>query len=108
MFRTLILIFLFCGLTVLSLVLEYRATAGTYTCPSPRGPCVPVEPPDCKPSTCEVERPLLHRSCDRAWREHLIGDVIRCPQRLCFVFEDDKLNTVARVSTLDIMRAIGR
>jgi len=74
MFRKIFLIFLFCGLTVLSVVLEYRATAATSTCPGfPRGLCVPVEPPDCKPSTCEVERPLLHRSCDRAWREHLIG-----------------------------------
>ena len=108
MFRKILLIFLFCGLTVLSVVLEYRATAGTSTCPSPRGLCVPMEPPDCKLPTCEVVRPLLHRSYDRAWREHLIGDAIRCPQRLCFVFEDDKLNTVARVSTLDIMRAIGR
>ena len=108
MFRKILLIFLFCGLTVLSLVLEYRATAGTSTCPSPWDLCVPVELPDCKPSTCEVERPLLHRSCKHTWREHLIGDAIRCPQRLCFVFEDDKLNTVAMVSTLDIMRAIGR
>ena len=109
MFRKILLIFLFCGLTVLSVALEYRASAGTSTCPSPRGLCVPVEPPDCKLPTCEAVRPLLHRSCDRAWREHLIGDVIRCPQRLCFVdVKMDKLQTVARVSTLDIMRAMGR
>ena len=108
MFRTLILIFLFCGLMVLSVVLEYRATAGTSTCPLPRGPCVPVKPPDCKPSTCEVARPLLHGSCAQAWREPLIGDIIRSPHRLCFVFEDDKLSTVARVSTRDILRAIDR
>ena len=53
MFRTLILIFLFCGLMVLSVVLEYRATAGSYTCPSPRGLCVPVDPPACEISDCE-------------------------------------------------------
>ena len=53
MFRKILLIFLFCGLTVLSVVLEYRATAGTSICPSPRGPCVPVEPPACETSNCE-------------------------------------------------------
>ena len=53
MFRTLILIFLFCGLMVLSVVLEYRATAETYRCPSPRGLCVPVDPPACEISDCE-------------------------------------------------------
>ena len=53
MFRKILLIFLFCGLTVLSVVLEYRATAGTSTCPSPRGPCVPVEPPACEIPDCE-------------------------------------------------------
>ena len=103
MFHKILLIFLFCGVTVLSVVLEYGATAGPYTCPSPRGPCVPVKPPD-----CDVARPLLHRSCKHTWRKHLIGDTIRCPQPICFVFEGDKLNTVAMVSTLDIMRAIGR
>ena len=53
MFRKIFLIFLFCGLTVLSVASEYRATAGTYTCPSPRGPCVPMEPPACETSNCE-------------------------------------------------------
>ena len=109
MFRKILLIFLFCGPIVLSVVLEYRATAGTSICPSPRGLCVPVEPPDCKLPTCEVERPLLHRSYDRTWRQHLIGNVIRCPQPMCFVdVKMDKLQTVAMVSTLDIMRAMGR
>ena len=108
MFRTLILIFLFCGLTVLCVVLEYGATAETSTCLKFPRVCVPdVQPPDCKLPTCEVDRPLLRR-CEHRWRVPLIADTIRCPQRLCFVFEDDKLNTVARVSTLDILRAIGR
>lgn len=108
MFRTLILIFLFCGLTVLSVVLEYGATAETSTCPPRRGLCVPdVNPPNCVRPDCEVERPLLRR-CEHRWRVPLITDAIRCPQRLCFVFEYDKLETVARVSTLDILRAIGR
>ena len=53
MFRKILLIFLFCGLTVLSVVLEYRATAGSSTCSSPRGLCVPVEPPVCEISDCE-------------------------------------------------------
>ena len=110
MFRKIFLIFLFCGLTVLSVVLEYGATAGTSTCSGfPRGLCVPVEPPDCKLPTCEVERPLLRSSCERAWQEHFIGNVLRCPQPMCFVdVKMDKLQTVAMVSTLDIMRAMGR
>ena len=53
MFRKIFLIFLFCVLTILSVVLEYRATAGTFICPSPRGPRVPMEPPACEISDCE-------------------------------------------------------
>ena len=109
MFRKIVLIFLFCGLTILSLVLEYRATARTSTCPGFPPVRVPdVQLPDCKPPTCEVERPLLHRSCEHTWRQRLIADTIRCPQRSGFVFERDQLSTVAMVSTLDIMRAMGR
>lgn len=109
MLRSLFLIFFFCGLTVLSVVLEYRASAEAYVCPShPREICVPVKPADCgSPPDCSV-LPPLRRSCERAWQEHLIGDTVRSPQSLCFVSEDDKLNTVAMVSTLDIMRAMGR
>ena len=103
-----LLILFLCGLVGVSVVLEYRASAETYQC-SPRGLCVPeVKPPDCVRPDCEVERPLLRSSCAPAWRKTLIERVIRCPQRLCFVFESDKLDTVARVSTLDILRAIGR
>ena len=85
MFRKILLIFLFCGLMILSVALEYRATAGASTCPSPRGPCVPMEPPACERPDCEVVRPLLCVSCEHAWREHLIGETIRSPQSLCFV-----------------------
>lgn len=108
MFRKILLIFLFCGLIALSVILEYRASAETYVCPSPRGPCIIVKPPDCVIPDCEVSRPLL-RWCEHQWREPLIGNAIRCPQRLCFVdVKMDRLQTVARVSTLNIMRAIGR
>ena len=107
MFRTLLLILFLCVLTAFSVVLEYRARAATYTC-SPRGTCVRVKPPDCVIPDCQVMRPLLRVSCERAWREHLMKTGVRSPQLPCFVFEDDKLQTVARVSTLDIMRAIGQ
>ena len=108
MFRKILLIFLCCGLTVLSVVLEYRASAKTYQC-SPRGLCVPVKPPDCVRPDCGVLRPLLRVLCKHRWRQHLIADAIRCPQSLCVVdVPFDKLNTVAMVSTLDILRAMGR
>lgn len=111
MFRTFLLILFLCGLTVLSVVLEYRASAAGSECGfPPRAICVPdVKPPDCVIPDCEVLRPLLRVSCERAWREPLMKTRVRSPQRFpCFVFEDDKLQTVARVSTLDIMRAIGQ
>ena len=107
MLRILFLIFFLCGLTIVLISLGYRASAETSTC-SPRGLCVPVKPPDCVKPDCDVTRPLLRVSCAHAWRERLIGDVIRSPQSLYVVFERDKLNTVAMVSTLDILRAMGR
>jgi len=79
MFRKILLIFLFCGLTVLSVVLEYRATAETSTC-SPRGLCIRVKPPDCVKPDCDVTRPLLRLSCAHRWQQPLIGDTIRSPQ----------------------------
>lgn len=109
MFRPLFLIFFLCGLIVLSVCLAYRASAEADRCSVPIGVCLPeVKLPVCERPDCEVERPLLRSSCAPAWRKPLIADAIRCPQRLCFVFEDDKLQTVARVSTLDILRAMGR
>jgi len=114
-FKILLILFL-CGLVGFSVVLEYRASAAVRECPhpkrQPRGECLPVIPPPCeRPEVlpdCSVLRPLLRVSCAHAWRERLIGDVIRSPQSLCVVFERDKLKTVAMVSTLDIMRAMGR
>ena len=53
MFRKILLIFLCCGLTVLSVVLEYRATAETSTCPPRRELCVPdVNPPNFEKPEC--------------------------------------------------------
>ena len=80
MFRKILLIFLFCGLTVLSVVLEYRASAGPFTCSSPRGLCVPVKPPDCVLPDCDVVRPLLHASCKHTGQPSLIADTIQNPQ----------------------------
>ena len=103
MLRILFLIFFLCGFTVLSVFLEYRASAEvSHECPSDRV-CVPKP----RPRACEV-LPPSRRSCERAWQEHIIGNAIRSPQPMCFVFSRDKLQTVARVLTLDIMRAIGR
>lgn len=108
-----LLIFLLCGLIGVSVFLAYRARAETYTCPSPRAfPCVPeVLPPDSVRPDCEVERPSLRR-CEHRWRKPLIADAVRCSQSLCFsdVQHDklDKLQRVARLSTLDILRVIGR
>ncbi len=56
MLRKILLIFLCCGLTAVSVFLEYRASAETYQC-SPRGVCVPDVPPVCEPLDCDVSRP---------------------------------------------------
>jgi len=109
MSRSLFLIFLLCGLVAVSVVFAYRARAATQPC-SPRTPCIPnVKPPDCVKPDGDVARPLLHQLCEHQWRERIIGAAIRCPQSLCSVdVIREKLQTVQRVSTLDIMRAIGR
>ena len=109
MLRILFLIFFLCGLTIFSVSLEYRATAETFEC-QPLRVCVPnVQPPDCEIPDCQVGFVPLRRSCERPWREPLIGTPIRYPQSLCFVdVPFDPLEMVARVSTLDILRAIGR
>ena len=108
-----ILILFLCGLVAFSVFLEYRGSAATSECPDPPlRLCLPVTPPPCeRPEVlpdCSVVRPLVRGKGEHRWRKHLIGETIRCPQGLCFVYEDDKLNTVARVSTRDILRAIGR
>ena len=82
MFRTFLLIFSLCGLTTVSVVLSYRASAETYECPPspvclPEAPlrcetikCLPsVQPPVCKMPVCETVPHPLHRhsgACLRA------------------------------------------
>ena len=71
MFRTFLLIFSFCGLTAVSVVLEYKASAEAYECP-PSSVCLPeaplrcetlpngffcVQPPKCEMPVCEVSVP---------------------------------------------------
>ena len=56
MLRILFFIFFLCGLTVVSVFLEDRASAATSQC-SPRGVCVPDVPPVCEPLDCDVSRP---------------------------------------------------
>ena len=94
MFRTFLLILFLCGLTVLSGYLEHRARAETYSCPSLPRVCVP----DVKIPNCEVAPPLP-RACKP----------MKSPQPLSIEnVKTDKLNTVSRVSTLDILRAMSR
>lgn len=109
MLRKILLIFLCCGLTVASVVVEYHASAAGAVCEQPRAICVPdVKPPVCEKPDCQVMRPLLRVSCAPAWWEHFRETVRRSPQLPCFVFETDQLQTVARVSTHNIMRAMSR
>ena len=92
--RKILLMLLLCGLTAVSVVLEYRARAETYACQPPRV-CVP----DVKIPNCEVAAPLPW-SC---------GFPMKRPQKLSFeAVAIEKLNTLAQVSTLDILRAIRR
>ena len=51
MLRNILLILFLCGLTVFSVILAYRARAEPSPC-SPRGRCVPVQPPDCVGPDC--------------------------------------------------------
>lgn len=54
MIRKILLILLLCGLTILSVVLDNRASAVSYEC-SQRRVCVPdVKPPECGQSTCDL------------------------------------------------------
>lgn len=92
MFRSFLLMLFLFGLTILSGYLEYRARAETYICPSPSLPRVCV--PDVKIPNCEVTPPLP-RACEPLKR----------PQKLS---ETNKLQNVARGSTHNILRAIGR
>ena len=62
MFRKILLILFLCGLTLFSVVLEYRASAAFSVCEQPRSICVSVKPPMCELPDCEVMRPLLRRS----------------------------------------------
>ena len=95
MFRIFLLMLFLCGVTLLSGCLADRARAETSLCPSPPLPRVCV--PDVKTPDCEVApRP---RACEPLKR----------PQKLSLeAVAMNKLNTVSRVSTMDMMRAIGR
>ena len=93
MFRMFLLILFLCGVTILSGCLADRARAETSLCLSSSPPrvCVP-EIPDCE----VAPRP---RACEPLKR----------PQKLSLeAVNKDPLNTVSRVSTLDIMRAMSR
>ena len=107
MFRIFLLMLFLCGVTLLSGCSEYRARAEPYICPSPPQPrvCVPEAPPPCVPEArfigclpgpraCEV-LPPLPRSCEPLKR----------PQKLS---QTETLQSVSRVSTHNIMRAMSR
>ena len=72
--------------------------------------CVPeVKIPNCVVPDCDVAAPLP-RACERAWQVHLIvSPAVRSPRPMCFVdVPKDKLQSISRVSTADIMRAMSR
>lgn len=109
MFRTFLLILFLCGVTILSGYLADRARAETSLCPSPSLPrvCVPEAPPPCVPDArfkfigclpgpraCEV-LPPVPRSCEPLKR----------PQKRS---QTETLQSVSRVSTLDMMPAMSR
>ena len=50
MFRTFLLILFLCGLTLFSVVLEYRARAETFACQPVRVCRVPTAPPCAEPA----------------------------------------------------------
>ena len=124
MFRTSLLIFSLCGLTALSVVLSYSASAEMYGCqpqrvclpeaPLPCGTilCLPsVQPPACEMPECQaVPHPLNQQSrkCLRLW--HRVSEtVFASPQVFpCLFSTMNKLDAVAMVSTLDVMRALSR
>ena len=57
MLHTLFLISFLCGLTLLSVSLEYRARAETSLCLSPpRGECPDTKPPDCEREKSECPK----------------------------------------------------
>lgn len=97
--RKILLILFLCGLTAVSVfleyrALEYRARAETYAC-QPERVCVP----DVKIPNCEVAPPLPW-SCEFPMKR---------PQKLSFeAVAIKKLNAVSRVFTLDILRTIER
>ena len=123
MFRTFLLILFLCGLTALSVLLEYRASAETYACepqrvclseappPCEMMPCLPsMQPPACEMPVCEAAPHPLHRQsqqCLRLW--HGVSETVFArPHFPCFLFREYPLQSVARVSTADIMRALSR
>ena len=124
MFRTFLLIFSLCGLTALSVMLSYRASAEAYECqPQPVGLpeaplpyemilCLPsVQPPACEMPECQAVPHPLHRQsrkCLRLWHE-VSETVFASPQVFpCFFSTMNKLDAVAMASTLDVMRALSR
>ena len=96
MFRSFLLILFLSGLTLLSGCLADRARAETALCPSPSLPRVCV--PEVKIPDCEVAPPLP-RACEPMKRR----------QKLSLeAVAIDPLQSVSRVSTHNIMRAMSR
>ena len=127
MFRTFLLMLFLCGLTSVSVVLSYRASARfPYDCQPVRVclpetpprcetiPCLPdVRPPACELPVCSTAPHSLHHRTRTCLGSLHVGSqqVFPSPSLIgfpCFLFREDKLNTVARVSTADITRAISR
>ncbi len=95
MFRTFLLIFLLCGLTVFSVLTEDRTSAETSECqplrmcrfpetppPCETIPCAPsVQPPECEMPACSaVLHPWVHRRCVPSWQKQMTEPVMRSPE----------------------------
>ncbi|MDE0398617.1 MAG: hypothetical protein OXL96_12545 [Candidatus Poribacteria bacterium] len=113
MFRSFLLIFSLCGLTAVSVVLEYKASAETFACPPTRVclpkapppcetlPCVPSgQPPVCEMPVCQVPHPLPKRTGVLRSLHRVSQQVFPNPSSIVF--------PCILSTTADIMRAMSR
>ena len=80
MFHRFLLILFLCGLTAVSVVLSYRASAEPFACP-PSPVCLPETPPPCETIRCLP-----------SWQKQMIEPVMRSPQ----VFPQQMIEPVMR------------
>ena len=119
MFRTFLLIFLLCGLTVFSVLTEDRTSAETYAC-QPLRMCLPETPPPCEtipcapsvqPLECEmpacsaIPHPLVYHRCAFVAKT---DDRTRDAKSRSVSATRDRRHAMSMVFTSDVMRAMSR